>query len=425
MMVSLQLKSLSMLLSAFISKRFRAHSGQKDGQNGFVSFIAKASTIGILLGVAVLIVALSVINGFEQQLVHRLLSVVPQVEYVAPNKPINNWQSKVALLRSQAGVTGAAPFISVNGMAQYKSELKAVEVRGVSPEFENQVSALNQFTEGRLVSQLQQEDVLLGQQIVNRLGLKIGDPVTLLIPQINQQSNILLAPKRVSLNLAGIIKMGGPIDETAAFIRLDKAQSVLSFDENQVTGLRLQVADVFAAHQTAMRVGQVIPDYVYVSSWFRTQGSLYQDIQMVRTIVYIVVFLIIAVASFNIVSSLVMEVREKQANIAILKTMGAQDSTILATFVMQGFTQALIGVVLGTIIGVMLALNISELFTWASNLFGDNPLQGVYFIEFLPSKLVWQDIVITVIVTFVLAILATLYPAWQATRVDPAKVLGN
>ncbi len=345
MMVSLQLKSLSMLLSAFISKRFRAHSGQKDGQNGFVSFIAKASTIGILLGVAVLIVALSVINGFEQQLVHRLLSVVPQVEYVAPNKPINNWQSKVALLRSQAGVTGAAPFISVNGMAQYKSELKAVEVRGVSPEFENQVSALNQFTEGRLVSQLQQEDVLLGQQIVNRLGLKIGDPVTLLIPQINQQSNTLLAPKRVSLNLAGIIKMGGPIDETAAFIRLDKAQSVLSFDENQVTGLRLQVEDVFAAHQTAMRVGQVIPDYVYVSSWFRTQGSLYQDIQMVRTIVYIVVFLIIAVASFNIVSSLVMEVREKQANIAILKTMGAQDSTILATFVMQGFTQALIGVI--------------------------------------------------------------------------------
>ncbi|MEC8226654.1 MAG: ABC transporter permease, partial [Pseudomonadota bacterium] len=224
-----------MLLSAFISKRFRAHSGQKDGQNGFVSFIAKASTIGILLGVAVLIVALSVINGFEQQLVHRLLSVVPQVEYVAPNKPINNWQSKVALLRSQAGVTGAAPFISVNGMAQYKSELKAVEVRGVSPEFENQVSALNQFTEGRLVSQLQQEDVLLGQQIVNRLGLKIGDPVTLLIPQINQQSNTLLAPKRVSLNLAGIIKMGGPIDETAAFIRLDKAQSVLNFEQNQVT----------------------------------------------------------------------------------------------------------------------------------------------------------------------------------------------
>ena len=267
MMVSLQLKSLSMLLSAFISKRFRAHSGQKDGQNGFVSFIAKASTIGILLGVAVLIVALSVINGFEQQLVHRLLSVVPQVEYVAPNKPINNWQSKVALLRSQAGVTGAAPFISVNGMAQYKSELKAVEVRGVSPEFENQVSALNQFTEGRLVSQLQQEDVLLGQQIVNRLGLKIGDPVTLLIPQINQQSNTLLAPKRVSLNLAGIIKMGGPIDETAAFIRLDKAQSVLNFEQNQVTGLRLQVADVFAAHQTAMRVGQVIPD-IKIFKWF-------------------------------------------------------------------------------------------------------------------------------------------------------------
>ncbi|RZF94270.1 lipoprotein-releasing ABC transporter permease subunit [Pseudoalteromonas sp. N1230-9] len=414
-----------MLLSAFISKRFRAHSGHKDGQNGFVSFIAKASTIGILLGVAVLIVALSVINGFEQQLVHRLLSVVPQVEYVAPNKPINDWQNKVKLLGEQNGVAGAAPFISVSGMAQFKNELKAVEVRGVEADLENQVSALNQFTQGRLVSQLQQEDVILGQQIVNKLGLEIGDPVTLLIPQINQQTSKLLSPKRVSLKLVGIVNMGGPIDETAAYIRLDKAQAVLGFTKNQVTGLRLKVDDVFAAHQTAMRVGQVIPDYVYVSSWFRTQGSLYQDIQMVRTIVYIVVFLIIAVASFNIVSSLVMEVREKQANIAILKTMGAQDSTILATFVMQGFTQALIGVLLGTIIGVMVALNISELFTWLSNLAGDNPLQGVYFVEFLPSKLVWQDIVVTVFVTFILAILATLYPAWQATRIDPAKVLGN
>ncbi|MCF7499356.1 lipoprotein-releasing ABC transporter permease subunit [Pseudoalteromonas sp. L1] len=414
-----------MLLSAFISKRFRAHSGHKDGQNGFVSFIAKASTIGILLGVAVLIVALSVINGFEQQLVHRLLSVVPQVEYVAPNKPINDWQNKVKLLHEQNGVAGAAPFISVSGMAQFKNELKAVEVRGVEADLENQVSALNQFTHGRLVSQLQQEDVILGQQIVNKLGLEIGDPVTLLIPQINQQTSKLLSPKRVSLKLVGIVNMGGPIDETAAYIRLDKAQAVLGFTKNQVTGLRLKVDDVFAAHQTAMRVGQVIPDYVYVSSWFRTQGSLYQDIQMVRTIVYIVVFLIIAVASFNIVSSLVMEVREKQANIAILKTMGAQDSTILATFVMQGFTQALIGVLLGTVIGVMVALNISELFTWLSNLAGDNPLQGVYFVEFLPSKLVWQDIVVTVFVTFILAILATLYPAWQATRIDPAKVLGN
>jgi lipoprotein-releasing system permease protein len=146
---------------------------------------------------------------------------------------------------------------------------------------------------------------------------------------------------------------------------------------------------------------------------------------MVRTIVYIVVFLIIAVASFNIVSSLVMEVREKQSNIAILKTMGAKDSTILATFVMQGLTQAFVGVVLGSLIGILLALNISSLFTWLSQLAGANPLEGVYFIEFLPSKLVWQDIIVTVIVTFALAVLATIYPAWQATRVDPAKVLGN
>lgn len=414
-----------MLLSAYLSKRFRTQAGVGERQNGFVTFIAKASTIGILLGVAVLIVALSIINGFEQQLVHRLLSVVPQVEYVAPSRPIEQWPSKVDNLQKQAGVTGAAPFISVNGMAQYKSDLKAVEVRGVSPELEKNVSSINQFIEGKLIDQISAEEVILGSQIVEQLALQRGDSVTLLIPQVNQTSNDILPPKRVTLTLAGIVKMGGPIDSSAAFIHLEKAQALLGFDKQQVTGLRLQVNDVFYAHQIALRVGQTIPDYVYISSWFRTQGSLYQDIQMVRTIVYIVVFLIIAVASFNIVSSLVMEVREKQSNIAILKTMGAKDSTILATFVMQGLTQAFVGVVLGSIIGIFLALNISSLFTWLSQLAGANPLQGVYFIEFLPSKLVWQDIIVTVIVTFALAVLATIYPAWQATRVDPAKVLGN
>jgi lipoprotein-releasing system permease protein len=414
-----------MLLSAFLSKRFRAYSGHKDEKNGFVSFIAKASTIGILLGVAVLIVALSVINGFEQQLVHRLLSVVPQVEYVAPSRPIANWQLKVANIESQRHVTGAAPFIAVNGMAQYKSQLKAVEIRGVSPSYEGNVSAVNQFGTGKLVSQLSSEEVILGQQIVKQLDAKVGDNITLLIPQVGQAGGQLLAPKRVTLSLAGVIEMGGPIDSTAAFIHLSKAQQTLGYDETQVTGLRLSVDDVFSAHQIALNVGQTISDYVYISSWFRTQGSLYQDIQMVRTIVYIVVFLIIAVASFNIVSSLVMEVREKEGNIAILKTMGAKDSTILATFVMQGLTQAFVGVLLGSFIGVVLALNISELFAWLSQLMGANPLEGVYFIEFLPSKLVLEDIGITVIATFVLAIFATIYPAWQATRVDPAKVLGN
>lgn len=414
-----------MLLSLFLSKRFRAYSGHKDERNGFVSFIAKASTIGILLGVAVLIVALSVINGFEQQLVHRLLSVVPQVEYVTPSKPISNWSGKVEHLKNQPHVTGAAPFIAVNGMAQFKGQLKAVEVRGVDPNLETQVSAVNLFTQGKLVSQLAFNDIILGKQIVKQLGVNVGEKVTLLIPQISETGPSLLAPKRITLTLVGVIEMGGPIDSSAAFIHLNKAQHVLGFSQTQVTGLRLSVDDVFLAHQIALDVGQTMSDYVYVSSWFRTQGSLYQDIQMVRTIVYIVVFLIIAVASFNIVSSLVMEVREKQGNIAILKTMGAKDSTILATFVMQGLMQAFVGVALGTAIGVVLALNISELFTWVSLFFGANPLEGVYFIEFLPSKLVLEDIGITVIVTFLLAILATIYPAWQATRIDPAKVLGN
>ena len=257
-----------MLLSAFLSERFRAYSGHKDEKNGFVSFIAKASTVGILLGVAVLIVALSVINGFEQQLVHRLLSVVPQVEYVAPSRPIANWPEKVERLEQQPHVTGAAPFIAVNGMAQFKSQLKAVEIRGVEPSLEGNVSAVNQFAGGTLVSQLGQEDVILGKQIAVQLDAHIGDNVTLLIPQISQKGQSLLAPKRVTLTLAGLIEMGGPIDSTAAFIHLNKAQSVLGYDSSQVTGLRLRVDDVFSAHQIALKVGQSISDYVANSTSF-------------------------------------------------------------------------------------------------------------------------------------------------------------
>ena len=411
-----------MLLSAFISKRFRAYSGHKDEKNAFVSFIAKASTIGILLGVAVLIVALSVINGFEQQLVHRLLSVVPQVEYVAPSRPIANWPTKVEKLKQQPHVTGAAPFIAVNGMAQFKSQLKAVEIRGVEPSLEGDVSAINQFTQGKLVSQLTGDDVILGKQIVKQLNIALGDNVTLLIPQISEKGQSLLAPKRVTLTLAGIIEMGGPIDSSAAFIHLNKAQQTLGYDQSQVTGLRLRVDDVFSAHQVALRVGQTITDYVYISSWLRTQGSLYQDIQMVRTIVYIVVFLIIAVASFNIVSSLVMVVTDKKSDIAILRTLGASPATITKIFMVQGTVIGVIGTCAGAILGIIAATSISSFIGWLNNTLGLNMFDA-YFINYLPSYLRWQDVLVIVGLSLALSFVATIYPALRAAKIQPAEAL--
>ncbi|MCF2858162.1 lipoprotein-releasing ABC transporter permease subunit [Pseudoalteromonas sp. SMS1] len=408
------------MLSLFLSKRLR----ESKNHSGLFGFLSKASTIGVFLGVTVLIVALSVINGFEHQLKERLLSVVPHVSYQAPYDPIHNWPEKVNLLASQPGVKAAVPEINLTGMVQYKGQLKAAQLKAIKPELHDRVSSIGLYTAPFKLGDLSNDDILIGRGIATQLNVQEGDKVTVLIA--NQHAkNALAAPKRVSFTVAGFITMGGEVDRNLVIVNLEKVQSALSLSEDTVTGLRLAVNDVFNAHQIAMSAGRALPDLVYVQSWFRTQGSLYQDIQMVRTIVYLVVFLIIAVASFNIISSMVMEVKEKQADIAILKTMGTQDKTIFMTFAVQGLSYALVGAFFGMLLGTAIALSITELFSVWVSMDGANPLQGVYFIEFLPSKLVISDIVVVLLATLLISILSSVYPAWQATKVEPARVLGG
>ncbi|MDK2595146.1 lipoprotein-releasing ABC transporter permease subunit [Pseudoalteromonas obscura] len=408
------------MLSLFLSKRLR----ESKHQSGFIGFLSKASTIGVFLGVTVLIVALSVINGFEQQLKERLLSVVPHVSYQAPYDPISDWPSKVELLEAQPGVTAATAEINLTGMVQYKGQLKAAQLKGIDPSRHVNVSSIHEYIQPLNLKALAADEIVLGQGIAAHLGVNLGNKVTVLVA--NQHAkNALAAPKRVSFNVAGLIAMGGEVDKNLALVNIAKIQQALSLEPMTVTGLRLTVDDVFNAHQIAMDAGRILPDLVYVQSWFRTQGSLYQDIQMVRTIVYLVVFLIIAVASFNIISSMVMEVKEKQADIAILKTMGTRDKTIFMTFAVQGLSYALVGAFFGLIVGTLIALNVSDIFAFWTSIDGSNPLQGVYFIEFLPSKLEFSDIIIVLLATVVISIISSVYPAWQATKVQPARVLGG
>jgi len=407
--------------SLFLSKRFR-HAKH---ENGFIGFIGKASSIGIGLGIAVLIIALSVINGFEYQMVNRLLNVVPHIEYEAPNAPIRNWQDKIHNFEKHDAVIAGAPYIALNGMAQFKGKLKAVEVRGIDPLLEVKVSGVQEFIKDFDLTSLKNNQVVVGSQIAKEIGAQKGDLITLLIPQVSSGTKALKAAKKVKLELVGIINMGGPIDRITALVNISKTQDILGFEENETKGLRLKIDDVFAANALSMTLGYQLDDYVYVSSWYIKHSNLYQDIQMVRTIVYLVVLLIIAVASFNIVSTLVMEVKEKQSDIAILKTMGAKDSTIISTFMLQGLGQSLSGILVGTLVGVLLALNIPDIFNWYSEISGKNVLTGIYFVEFLPSRLDYKDVAITVSITLVMTIIATAYPAWQASRIDPAKVLGQ
>jgi lipoprotein-releasing system permease protein len=309
-------------------------------------------------------------------------------------------------------------------MVQFKGKLKAAQIKGIDVQSHGGVSSVGKFIKDFSIKNLAQNEVILGAQIAESLNLSIGDSFTLLIANKNAKS-MLSAPKRLKVKLVGMVKMGGPIDQSMALISLESLQTALGLKPDQVTSLRVKVNDVFEAHTIAMSAGRSLPDLVYVNSWFRTQGSLYQDIQMVRTIVFLVVILIIAVASFNIVSSMVMEVKDKQSDIAILKTMGAKDSTIFSTFAFKGVGNALLGSLIGSALGVLISLYLPELFVWFYGKGTQNPLSGVYFVEFLPSKLIWTDIAITLGVTLILALLASIYPAWQATKTDPAKVLGN
>ncbi len=409
-----------MKLSYFISNGFRKG---KDN-SGFVGFFSKTSAIGIAIGVAVLIVALSVINGFEQQLKDRLLGVIPHIEFNAPGEPIQNWPSKVALLETHNKVIHASPYIKLSAMAQHKTSLKAVQVKAIVPASYSKVSRIGEFIPGDAFANLDVDEVVLGRQVARSLGVDKNDVVTLLLPNTNSE-NVLSNPIKLRLKVTGYTEMGGPIDQFAAFVHLQAIQEALDYAKHEVTGLQVLTSDVFGVNEYALLIGQLLPDYVYIETWYRSQGNLYQDIQMVRTIVFITVFLIIAVSSFNIVSTLIMEVKEKQANIAILKTMGAKDSTIITSFIFHGLYQAGIGIVVGTVLGVLVALNVPNLFEWYTHMSGNNVLEGIYFVEFLPSKVQAFDIVIVVIVTIILALAASVYPALKAARIEPAKVLGH
>lgn len=406
-----------MELSIFLANRLR----KAKTNDGFSGFFNKASTFGIAIAVMVLTIALSVINGFEEQLEKRLLSVIPHIEFITPKQAIDDWPQKASLVAKHQQVIGITPVINMTAMAQVKNNLKGVLVKGVLPNEYDRVSRLGSYTQNGL-KQLQNGNVILGKQVAKQLGAKIGDQITLLLP--DQQNNGAIA-KRERFTLIDIVAMGGPIDQSYALISLNDAQHLTGLTDDQTKGFEIAIKDVFNVQRYLMSIGQLIPDYVYLKTWYTEQGNLYNDIQMVRLIVFITVFLIIAVASFNIVSTLIMEVKEKQSNIAILRTMGAQDSTILGCFIWLGVIQAFVGIGIGLVLGISIALFIPDIYLLLSQIAGKNVLEGVYFIDFLPSKLVLSDIYITVVITLVMAILASYYPAKQASKLDPISLLNH
>ncbi|WP_421278627.1 lipoprotein-releasing ABC transporter permease subunit LolE [Aeromonas veronii] len=395
-------------------------------RNGFIAFISASSLIGIALGVMALILGLSAMNGFERELKDRVLSVVPQGELDAVERPLPDWPRLRDYLLAQPGVEAAAPVIRLNGLLEHGSALKGVQLRAVLPDLEANLSDAGKYMTGRGLRELQsgERGVILGKTIADKLGVKVGDSVALLLPQGGDQAGIK-NPRREALTVVGLLEIGGQLDGLLGFMHLADAQAITGMGSD-VEGFSLRVNDVLNAQNITIAAAQQFPHHVYIRSWMNSQGYLYQDIQMVRTVMYVVMLMVVAVACFNIVSTLVMAVNEKRSEIAILKTMGASPGEIRLTFVIQGMVNGVAGALLGALLGGLLSSKLTQILSVVEKLIGHRFLNpDIYFIDFLPTELHMQDLLIVTGAAILMSLVATLYPAWRASGLVPSRELGH
>ena len=410
--------SLSLLIGLRFSRGRR--------RSGMVSLISVISTVGIALGVAVLIVGLSAMNGFERELNNRILAVVPHGEIEAVNPPWNHWQNVLPKVEAVKGIEAAAPYINFTGLVESGSNLRAIQVKGVDPQQESKLSALPRFVQANAWANFKAgaQQIILGKGVADALKVKAGDWVSIMIPNSNPEHK-LLQPKRVRLHVIGILQLSGQLDHSFAMIPMQDAQQYLDMGES-ITGIAIKVNDVFNANKLVRDAGEVTNNYVYIKSWIGTYGYMYRDIQMIRAIMYLAMVLVIGVACFNIVSTLVMAVKDKSSDIAVLRTLGAKDGLIRAIFVWYGLLAGLLGSLCGVVIGVFASLYLTDIIKVIEKIIGHQFLSGdIYFIDFLPSELHWLDVVYVLVTALLLSLLASWYPARRASRIDPARVLSG
>ncbi|GAA0783371.1 MULTISPECIES: lipoprotein-releasing ABC transporter permease subunit LolE [Pseudomonadati] len=393
--------------------------------NGFIGFISFASTAGIALGVAVLIIVLSAMNGFEKELQNRLLGVISHGELVGVNEPIHDWLAIAETAKQIPQITGVAPFVRLQGLVQKPGGFQGIVVNGIDTEYEQQVSHIAQYMDDSAWQSLQGNDnhIVLGRSLLDKLQLKVGDTLAMYTPDAN--NNRLSAAKSHRFTVSGVYDLGGEIEASQAYVPLKYLSDLLNLGTG-VSGVRLQVDNVFNAPGITRDLGYAQEQYLYLNDWTRSQGHLYQDIQLVRMVMYLVLALVIAVACFNIVSTLVMAVRDKASEIAILMTMGLKRSAIMTIFIMQGGLNGLLGCSLGGAIGVVVALKLSSIAKGIESIFGIQLLDSdIYFIDFLPSQLQIHDVIFVVVLGLVMSLIATIYPAWKATKIAPAAALAG
>ncbi|MDR5868273.1 lipoprotein-releasing ABC transporter permease subunit [Halomonas koreensis] len=392
-------------------------------RNHFISFISLTSMLGLTLGVAVLILVLSVMNGFDRELRERVLGMVPHTRIEVP-AGLDEWRPLAERLTQREHVVGAAPYIQQQGMFSVGGRNQGALVTGVEPDWEGRVSIVDEhMTRGSLDDLRAGEwNIVLGSMLARQLGVAVGDRVTLLVPEASITPAGVF-PRLKRFTVSGIFSVGADLDASLAYAHLDDMQTLARMGD-AVGGLRLELDDLFRAGSvTRAIIDDLGPGYRGLD-WTYTRGNLFQAIQMEKRMIALLLTVIIAVAAFNIVSTLVMVVTDKHADIAILRTLGATPRSIMGIFMVQGLAIGVIGILIGVALGVLLALTVSDIIAFVESTFGIHFLDaGVYFISELPSQLLWSDVGNIVAAAFALTFLSTLYPAWRAARVQPAEVL--
>ena len=400
-------------------------AGRAGRRNRFISFISGVSMLGIALGVAALIIVLSVMNGFQKEVRDRMLSVVAHVELFEPQgNALPDWKAVADEARRDPSVAGAAPFIAVQALIARGDEMRGTIVRGISPADEAQVTPLAAKLRDTVLARLQpgQFHIVLGIELARMLNVHEGDQVTLVAPGGNV-TPAGVVPRLKSFTVAGVFDAGHyEYDSALALVHLDDAARL--FRTGGPTGVQLKLGDVHEARTVGERLQERFGDRLRVSDWTRTNRTWFDAVQVEKRLMFIILTLIVAVAAFNLVSTLVMTVTDKQADIAILRTLGASPGSVMGIFVVQGAAAGIIGTLAGALLGLVVAFNVDVIVPFIERLLNTRFLpSSIYVISSMPSDPQRSDIVPIVAISLLLSLVATLYPSWRASRVQPAEAL--
>jgi lipoprotein-releasing system permease protein len=407
-------------LSIFIGLRYTRAKRRKN----FISFISMTSMIGLALGVLAMIVVLSVMNGFQREMSSRILGMVPHA-MIQGVKPLDDWQPVAAAAMKNPEVLAAVPFTELDGMLSYKGMMQPIQISGVDPAREGEVSIVaDHIVQGRLDDLKPGEfGVVVGEITARRFRLNVGDKITLIVPEVSTAPGGI-TPRMQRLNVVGVFKVGAELDGSMGFINAADAAEMQRWQPGQVQSVRLKLKDLYTAPEVSAAIVKDLGAGYKADDWTHTQGSLFSAMKMEKTMIGLLLLMIVAVAAFNIIATLIMVVNDKGADIAILRTIGATPRQIMGIFMVQGTVIGVAGTLIGGVLGVIAAINVSAIVGWVERISGQHIFTSdVYFISNLPSELQGGDVALICGAGLVLSFLATIYPAYRASQIEPAHAL--